>query len=466
MFVSDYFELDYELEAKGVFDSIIDKDSHYFINLVRLKKAQTPEFRYAYQRINDYFTGIATLLNVAEKKDRSDKFYREALRKFDFSELNGINLGFPESLYGAGFGRGLRSQVINDTYDIVKAGSTQPEIFQLVGLFEENVGPDRLSDMIATIIQPDIISYTKRILTELEITPQSCPQYTFDADLVLNPYKGNCPILLLPVEILHELPIAQSWDDIDRVVSENESIRREINDTVGKEWSKWASGAKKAYIKNHIFKNPERCARVIEGYRGTDVGPIDFSSDLEYLIAAIWRKIQKSGFSFAVSAGPHSDSFSVSCIIMDTFKDWVENNRGWDVIQSSDSKKREKIVQRLVHLAAKSHIESNGLDISFEPDEGRGPVDFKVSRGADKTIVEIKLSTNQQYLHGYERQILEYGKAENTQSFIYVFIDLGNPGRLKTIQQKQEENIALGKNVPHLVVIDSRPKDSASKTAP
>ena len=463
MFVSDFFGLDYELEEKGVFDSIIDKDSHYFINLVRLKKAQTPEFRCAYQRINEYFNKIAALLWAAQKKDKSDKFYREALRRFDFSELNGINLGFSESLYGAGFGQGLRSQVISDAYDIIKAGSKQPEIFQLVGLFEENVGPDRLSDMIATIIQPDIISYTKRILAELEITPQSYPEYIFNDDLVLNPYKRNCPILLLPVEILHELPIARCWDDIDRIASENESIRREINEAVGKEWSRWASGTKKEYIKNHIFKNPEKCARVIEGYRNTDIAPVDLTSDFDYFIAAVWRKILKSGFSFAVPSAPHPNSLSASCTILNTFKDWVENNRGWDVIQSADNKKREKIVQRLVHLAAKSYIESNNLDISFEPDEGRGPVDFKVSRGADKTIVEIKLSSNQQYLHGCEKQIVEYGKAEKTQSFIYVFIDVGNPGRLKTIQEKHSKNVALGKKVPELIIIDSLPKDSASK---
>lgn len=44
-----------------------------------------------------------------------------------------------------------------------------------------------------------------------------------DDGLIVNPYKG-CEILLLPIDILHELPIAQCWDDIDRVVSENENI--------------------------------------------------------------------------------------------------------------------------------------------------------------------------------------------------------------------------------------------------
>lgn len=33
------------------------------------------------------------------------------------------------------------------------------------------------------------------------------------------PYK-SCEILFLPTDILHELPIAQCWDDIDRVVME------------------------------------------------------------------------------------------------------------------------------------------------------------------------------------------------------------------------------------------------------
>ena len=55
-----------------------------------------------------------------------------------------------------------------------------------------------------------------------------------------------------------------------------------------------------------------------------------------------------------------------------------------------------------MHLGAKHYVESNNLDFSCESDEGRGPVDIKLSRGTDRTIAEIKLSTNEQYLHGYE----------------------------------------------------------------
>lgn len=35
-------------------------------------------------------------------------------------------------------------------------GVIDPEIFHLIGLFESNMGPDRLSDMFATLIIEDI----------------------------------------------------------------------------------------------------------------------------------------------------------------------------------------------------------------------------------------------------------------------------------------------------------------------
>ncbi len=75
--------------------------------------------------------------------------------------------------------------------------------------------------------------------------------------------------------------------------------------------------------------------------------------------------------------------------------------------------------------------ELGGYMIDKLPDAGNGALDIKVSRGSDKTITEIKLSSSEQYLRGYETQIGLYGKAEQTEKMIYVFIDLGNPVRRK-----------------------------------
>ncbi len=61
------------------------------------------------------------------------------------------------------------------------------------------------------------------------VTKDNYPQFRFSDDgLVQNPYKAAL-ILFLPVEILRELPVARDWHDIDRVASENETIRQEIS---------------------------------------------------------------------------------------------------------------------------------------------------------------------------------------------------------------------------------------------
>ena len=120
MFISEYLGLDSELIDLGVFDSLLDKDSHFFINVICLKKSHIQEFEDAYKHMNQYFSEIATLLDAADAPKMSDKIYREARRRFTFHEVNGINLGFSESRWGSGWGAGISDQVLYDAFQIVK----------------------------------------------------------------------------------------------------------------------------------------------------------------------------------------------------------------------------------------------------------------------------------------------------------------------------------------------------------
>ena len=393
MFVSEYLKLGNKLKRNRVFDSLIDKDSHFFINIIRLRDSKVPEFYEAYEYINQYFTGIAQLLDAADAPTNSDRMYREARKKFSFHEVNGINLGFSSTSWGAGWGRKMSDKVLRDAFQIVKKGSNQPEIFQLVGLFEEDVAGDRLSDMIATIIEPYIKRYTIRMLGKLGIDKHTRKELSFSDDgIVLNPYKEGEPILLLPEEILHELPIAKNWDDIDRAVSENEAIRREINSEIGSQWEKWASSEKKAYLRKCIFMDPDACGRVISEYRKEKLTKLNLMEDSDYLAEMLLKKVRETS-SFG-SKVKEPSSIDAAIDVIGIFKDWVENNRGWAEIQDSPTKKREKTIQRLIHLGAKYYIETNNLDSSFECNAGAGAVDLKISRGSDRTVIEVKLSSN------------------------------------------------------------------------
>ncbi len=354
MFISEYIKPKKSLSKLGVFDALIDKDSNFFINIIRLKNSAVPEFIEAYSQMNSFFCEIATLLDSADKPELSDKMYKSARRRFVFHEVNGINLGFSESSNGAGWGDKLSDKVLSDAYQIVKKGSKQPEIFHLVSLFEENVAGDRLSDMIATIIEPYIKNYTIRIMQELGVNPKTRKNLVFSKEgFIVNPYK-NCPILLLPEEILHELPIARDWDDISRVASENEAIRREISAEIGAEWKKWASSERKDYLLKHIFMQPDVCQRVIDSYKSENLMAFDFRNDPEYYAAVLLKTIKETESFSKTKRQPNS--FDASMDIIKIFKDWTENNHGWAEIQNAPSHGREKSIQRAIHLGAKYYL--------------------------------------------------------------------------------------------------------------
>lgn len=462
MLLSDYLDLGSKIEQNGTFDPILNEDSHFFINIQRLKRAVTPEFSESYMGIRDYFGRIIKLLDKAQKKHVSDIFYRQALRMFDFSEVNGICLGYAKGKSGAGFGDSLESQVISTAYDIVKAGVIDPEFFELLPLFQEKVGPDRLGDMIATLILADIVKYTKRINAELGITKERYKDYNFDDGILINPYK-SCGVLLIPTEILHKLPVAESWEDIDHVVSQNSSIRAEMNYEVAREWQKFASGEKKAYLRSTIFQNVDASKRVLDVYRQEELEAYDPRESFQYFLTKLEQKFKSLFFDWEKEE-KNIDSYAGALDILSFFQQWVENNKGWEVVQEAPSRNREKILQRVIHLAGLSYIKANNLDMSCEPDEGRGPVDFKVSRGQDTTIIEVKLTSNPQYLHGYEVQIEEYGKAEQTDRLIYGLIDLGNPGRVRKIRDLHDRKVDEEMRPPHLIVINATMRESASKT--
>lgn len=76
MFVSEYFGLGDEFDKEEIFDCILDKDSPFFINLMRLKVCDIPEFQGSYQSINDHFSKIATLFNAFDSEgDKTSRFF-------------------------------------------------------------------------------------------------------------------------------------------------------------------------------------------------------------------------------------------------------------------------------------------------------------------------------------------------------------------------------------------------------
>ena len=92
-------------------------------------------------------------------------------------------------------------------------------------------------------------------------------------------------------------------------------------------------------------------------------------------------------------------------------------------------------------------------------------MDFKVSRGyRGRVLVEVKLDTNPDLLHGFETQLEEYQLAEKTDTSIYLVIDVGGPeSRIPDLQERVRVASREGRRVPQVVYVDAMPKQPASK---
>jgi hypothetical protein len=122
------------------------------------------------------------------------------------------------------------------------------------------------------------------------------------------------------------------------------------------------------------------------------------------------------------------------------------------------------VSQKFFFAIAKAFCKANNLDISPESNSGRGPVDFKFSRGFnEKVLVEIKLSKNSKLLNGYKKQIQEYSKAEKANYSFYLVIDVGgSQKRIDALLAEYKKNLS-NKNSPEIIIVDAKFKPSASK---
>jgi len=74
-----------------------------------------------------------------------------------------------------------------------------------------------------------------------------------------------------------------------------------------------------------------------------------------------------------------------------------------------------------IHLLYRLTWYATDYSVDREVNNGRGPVDFKISKGSkDATLVEFKLAKNSKLKQNLEKQLEIYKKANNTEKGIKV----------------------------------------------
>ena len=469
--ISDYLQIDAALlEDAGAYNGFVDVDTELFIDPRLLKFTEAPELQGSYQRIHDHFEKIVKLLVLSKKP--GDLFWRNAARLLNFPEVRGLCIGYSsKSTRGRGIGKKLQSQLLMTAKTIVDAEITDPEIFELVGLFEEYIGADRIGDMIGNIIMSDLLAYSHRVFGCNGVR-QDHPKVRINKKYTLpQNLHNNHPIILVPKDVLNDLPVAHSYEDIDRVVSFNDQLRREFNRIIAKVWGN-DPPTKRAY-KEAILKYPHILSGLIEVYRNMDPRAYDLTDDPggHYIWYERTRQLARDN-PMRLALGPHPSSnevLDVVTTICEKFKQLIENNGLHTLLykdRACQEPKHEEAAQKVFYGIANAYCEANDLDLSPETNSGRGSVDFKISRGySRKVLVETKLSSNKYFEQGYLTQIAEYEKSEQTEYSVFLVIHVGgcSQERWNRFRDTVRESRQTGHRTPEVLLVNGRRRPPASK---
>lgn len=150
------------LEKAGIFNGFVEIDSRLHVDPHLLRFATTPELKYSYEHFTQYFEEVIHLLDASKRF--GDIFYKKAIQKLIFHEIPIAALGYSKTgIRGSGIGSGYAWELAKTASEIISVGIRDPVIFELVGLLEEGVGADRISDMTIRIILDDLLRFSQRV---------------------------------------------------------------------------------------------------------------------------------------------------------------------------------------------------------------------------------------------------------------------------------------------------------------
>ena len=228
----------------------------------------------------------------------------------------------------------------------------------------------------------------------------------------------------------------------------------------GENWSNLVRRLQKRGLRKLFIENPGVLKAWLSEYKSKRPDAYDFDSDP--LGEIVWDEIGKefaSEYKCTLPNPASSDELArVVGRMTSQFKRLIEKNGLCKHLYTDNGTQRpEKFAQLLFYSVADSYCKANSFDLSAEPNAGRGPVDFKLSRGYDiRATVEIKLSSNGGALDGLLAQLPTYSLAEQSIHDCLVLIVVG-PSRTKVDKMVavRKKLLREKKQVPDLVIIEA-----------
>lgn len=485
-FFSDYFEIAPEsLEEYGAFNVSLINDLPLFIDPFLLFNSEKPEYQLLHDEIIRYLIFLkdkATRGGVSS--DLIDAWYR-------FPEVKQNWLGFSAiGNSGTGLGRdfahALHSNLHKIFTDFGSERVTKGSHLEKVCLVRGGVGRDNISDFTTNLIKDFLCQYTEEFASRyidrskvrrvwVHKARVNYETESWERRQYALPYIFNDYIILTPKDLLTR---DDTWINRRDLVGEFQEIPPAIPDAElrAQVFNYFHRVLVKHRDRESTQKERDEAAaatilqfpELIDYYirlkeeRGEEASSLSaekvFETEQRFIHHV--KELQSDLNSLTLFYKTGRNTYEEAHRRLAYLKDVIENKGGHRIFYFQGKPlEREKDLQilfRFVWFGTPS-------DVSTEANDGRGPVDFKVSRGSsDKTLVEMKLAKNTQLARNLAKQVPIYQAASDAENAIKGIIFFTEAEEERASRILSEMGLLGNKDI---VLIDARDdnKPSGSK---
>lgn len=453
------------------FDPHLTVDTPLFIDPLLVWDAGG-SWRAAHEELIAHFVACYRLVAAATGPKSTSA--RAARALLTFPEPAEFGLGYTQvGTAGAGAGARLAARLADGIAVALAAGLSEPEHIEEVGILNEGIGADRISDATGNVLKHVFVAYTQQVaerhgvplhrhqLRHARVDLDHARWVDEPVELPTNPATGG-PVVLVPEAFLNELPTlnAGSWF----AAGLNADLRLAMNIAVGR-------SASKAAIVAVARQHPDRVREwAAQQTSRPDLHGYDFGGDPTGLIGwdgepAVWAAEHPLALPPA-----HSQADLVELVrgVLDQYRHFVEDQRGWALLHDDDGTAKHELAVQLSFLGmAQPYLRLFDVELDREVELGRGPVDFKASSGSRaRLLIEMKREQNGRFWHGLEQQLPSYLHSDQCDHGWYVAVRFRSgraadermralPGVVRAVSE------STGRSLEFLA-IDARKKTSAS----
>ena len=482
IYFTDFFDVSPDvLEKYGAFNVACFVDLPLFIDPFLLFTSRKPEYQNLHKEIIRYLC----FLRDKSSAGSVDEGLLEAW--YCFPEVSQNKLGFcltgsSGRGLGLGFARALNENLHNLFSNFGKEKVTKGSHLEKLILIRERVGRDNISDFTTNLIKGYLLEYTqtfaKKHIAPEKLRRVNVPRVKFNyeigvwTDAVFElPWFNDDYVLLTPENILTK---DDTWINKEDLRRDFPTIKEAVtNNALRAQIDAYFRSVlpKKPTVKDEreaIEKTLRKFKELIDYYirEKEDNGDEAIKRSADKVDEVNNRFVQNISYLVGLIAKYSPFYQTPSTTLEETLKkiqylkQVIENQDGYKIFYV-----KGKPVEREsdLHILFKLVWEGSPSCVDAEVNNGRGPVDFKVSRGAnDKTLVEFKLASNSQLERNIENQVAIYEKAnQTTQSYkVILFFTSEDEAKVKKMLLRLKVPQDAG-----MILIDARKdnKPSASK---